>query len=102
MIETQAEQDTQTVEALRDHAFDLIAQVKSTGRPIALTHNGTVEAILLDPCDPSQLPSMPRPRRTRPFVAARRTYRIVFLIEEEQQTVSIQNVLHHARPPHKK
>ena len=55
MVETQTEQDTQPVAALRDHAFELIAQVRSTGRPLALTHDGQVEAVLLDPAEYEQL-----------------------------------------------
>ena len=53
---------------------------------------------------PMRCPMAPGSQDTRYLLYGSKPYicRIAFLINEDQQIVSVQNVLHHARPPLKK
>jgi prevent-host-death family protein len=44
-------QDTQPLEAFRNHPAELIEQLKSNRRPIVLTVDGKPEAVLQDPAE---------------------------------------------------
>ncbi len=72
MVEIETERNPQNVEVLGDRAFALIAQVKMTGRPLALTQDGKVEAILLDPSEYEHLVAVAQQAQAEEDEALRR------------------------------